>query len=469
MHIPTFEEATALSPLDGRYSRSVAQMASCFSDYELTKQRLAVEVGWLHILVFTPGIGPHPARAKSCYDALHQLATKYDYDAYSAIKMIESRTKHDVKAVEMYIRSEIEANYRDLYPYIELVHFGCTSEDINSLAYARMIKNGVDVYLSGHYNHVSAQLISLRDFSADVAMLSHTHGQTASPTTMGKEINVYIARLERQHTHLTELRDTVMDAKWSGAVGNFNAHVAAYPEINWPALAEKFVTECGVNYNPITTQIESHDGLAMICNTIAAINNIMTDLCVDMWLYISKGYFGQHIEEGEVGSSTMPHKVNPINFENAEGNFGIANALLGHFANKLTKSRLQRDLSDSTVMRSVGSAFGYSALACISLEKGLDKAKINEDNIHNELYNAYEILAEPIQSIMRRYNVPNSYDQLKELTRNQSFISGGVAKKRAVLEDFIQNLDIPEEGKDLLRALKPETYIGYAFASLSQL
>ncbi len=443
----------ALSPTDGRYAGKVDALRGVFSEYGLIKARVHVEIEWLIALAADAGIPELPAFDGGQTAFLRAIAAEFSPADAAAVKAIERTTNHDVKAVEYFLKQRLESR-ADLAQAKEFVHFACTSEDINNLSYGLMLKQGRDAVLSPALTRLDEVLTALARANAGQPMLSRTHGQTASPTTLGKELANVVARLRRQ---LCQLDAITVPGKINGAVGNYNAHVVAYPNVDWPAFAERFVSALGLEFNPYTTQIEPHDGIAELCDAMRRINVIGIDLCRDVWGYISLGYFKQQLKAGEVGSSTMPHKVNPIDFENAEGNFGIANSLLGHFAEKLPISRWQRDLTDSTVLRALGTGFGHTLIALDSLLKGLGKLETNPQRLQEDLDAAWEVLAEPVQTVMRRYGLPNPYEQLKALTRGQGIT-------RDSMQAFIRGLELPAEAKDALLALTPATYIGRAQA-----
>ena len=442
---------TALSPLDGRYAGKVDALRPIFSEYGLMHRRVMVEIAWLIALADEPAIAelaPFPATARS---ALNKIAEGFSVTDAARIKDIEATTNHDVKAVEYFIKERIGGDAA-LKQAKEFVHFACTSEDINNLAYALMLRDARDHVLLPELDKTTGTLRELAHANAALPMLSRTHGQTASPTTLGKEFANVVARLERQRKQLAAI---TISGKINGAVGNFNAHVIAYPEIDWRAFSRRFVESLGLEWNAYTTQIEPHDGIAEICDAQRRIDTILIDLARDVWGYISLGYFRQKLKAGEVGSSTMPHKVNPIDFENAEGNFGVANALLGHFSEKLPISRWQRDLTDSTVLRALGEAFGHALIGFASLAKGLGKLEVNPDRIAADLDANWEVLAEAIQTVMRRHGLPEPYEQLKALTRGKGIT-------RETLQAFITGLALPDADKQRLLALTPATYIGMA-------
>jgi adenylosuccinate lyase len=441
----------ALSPADGRYSAKVNALRPIFSEFGLIKARVYVEIEWLIALAKEPDIIELPNFSAEQCIFLRNIASNFSTEHASRIKDIERTTNHDVKAVEYFIKEQLE-NQPELSQAKEFVHFACTSEDINNLSYSLMLKQGRDEVLLTQLITLQEKLHDLSTRNAGQSMLSRTHGQTASPTTLGKEMANVLARLNRQ---VKQLKQIEMLGKINGAVGNYNAHVVAYPEVDWPQFAKRFVESLGLEFNPYTTQIEPHDGIAELCDVMRRSNIILIDCCRDIWGYISLGYFKQQLKDGEVGSSTMPHKVNPIDFENAEGNFGIANSLLGHFAEKLPISRWQRDLTDSTVLRALGTGFAHTLIALDSLIKGLGKLQTNPERLNADLDAAWEVLAEPVQTVMRRYGLPNPYEQLKALTRGQ-----GITKDS--MQAFIQQLDIPDDAKQALIELNPASYIGHA-------
>ncbi len=442
---------TALSPLDGRYASKADPLRPIFSEYGLMRRRVHVEVEWLLALAQAPGIAELPPFAPAQVEALHALAADFSLADGERVKAIEATTNHDVKAVEYFIKERMALDPK-LAPAREFVHFACTSEDINNLSYALMLRDGRSHVLLPQLDAVIARLRELAHANASVAMLARTHGQTASPTTLGKELANVVARLERQRTQLAAV---AIQGKINGAVGNFNAHAVAYPELDWPAFAQQFTAGLGLDYNAYTTQIDPHDGIAEYCDAVRRGNTILVDLARDVWGYISLGYFGQTVRAGEVGSSTMPHKVNPIDFENAEGNFGVANALLGHFAEKLPISRWQRDLTDSTVLRALGVAFGHTLVALASLQKGLGKLTVHTERIAADLDASWEVLAEAVQTVMRRYGLPQPYEHLKTLTRGHGI-------SRESMRTFIGTLELPAEAKQRLLELTPDTYTGLA-------
>jgi adenylosuccinate lyase len=442
----------ALSPLDGRYATKVAPLAAHFSEFGLIRARVRIEIAWLIALSEEPAIAevaPFGAKARAALDAASASFSTADAER---VKAIERTTNHDVKAVEYWLK-ECLGGVPEIARVAEFIHFGCTSEDINNLAHGITLAESRRTIVLPMLRDIAAALRGLAHAHAAVAMLSRTHGQPATPTTLGKEMaNVY-ARLERQ---IAAIERVPLKGKANGAVGNYNAHVAAYPDVDWERLAAKVIAGLGLEFNPYTTQIEPHDYMAELFDAIARANTVLIDLDRDIWGYVSIGYFRQNVKEGEVGSSTMPHKVNPIDFENSEGNLGLANALLRHFAEKLPISRWQRDLSDSTVLRNMGVALGYSLLGWQSLSQGLGRLAVDEAAIAADLDANWEVLAEPIQTMMRRYGVPNSYERLKTLTR------GVTGMTRESLHAFIDGLPIPAEAKTRLKALTPATYVGKA-------
>ena len=442
---------SAVSSVDGRYAGKTAELRHTLSESALIRERLAVELAWLKALAADDGIEElSPFSDEQCA-ALDALVTGFSLTDAEAVKAIESETNHDVKAVEYWLKDRL-ADIDGLDTAREFVHFACTSEDINNLAYARMLTQARSDVLLPRLNQLRDLLADLAHTHADQPMLSRTHGQTASPTTLGKELANVVARLDRQNQ---QLQGVEILGKINGAVGNFNAHVVAYPDVDWPALSRQVIDDLGLLPNPYTTQIEPHDWIAELCHVLMRAQVILLDLCRDIWGYISLGYFSQKTVAGEVGSSTMPHKVNPIDFENAEGNLGLSNALLAHLAEKLPVSRWQRDLTDSTVLRTLGTTLGHGLIAYRSLEKGLGKLEVNEGRLAADLDQAWEVLAEPIQTVMRRYGLPNPYEQLKALTRGQ-------AMNETSIREFIEGLEIPQAAKDELLALTPAGYTGLA-------
>ncbi len=439
----------ALSPLDGRYQSKLDALRPCFSEYALIRHRALVEVEWLKALAAEPAVVEVTPFSPATLDELDAAIAHF---GEAEVKAIEARTNHDVKALEYWLKERFSAN-PEIRKASEFIHFACTSEDINNQSHALMLKSGRDAVLLPMLDSIIARLTEQAHELANDAMLAHTHGQPASPTTLGKEFANVVYRLRRQRKQLAE---TEILGKINGAVGNFNAHLSAYPDFDWEAFAKRFVESLGLTYNPYTIQIEPHDYMAEMYDAISRINTILIDLDRDIWGYISMGYFKQKVKEGEVGSSTMPHKVNPIDFENSEGNLGLANAVLRHLAEKLPISRWQRDLTDSTVLRNMGVAFGYSLLGYDSCLKGLNKLEVNRARLAEDLDTSWEVLAEPIQTVMRRYGVENPYEQLKALTRGK----GGITQE--ALHAFIRELAIPQDARDLLLAMTPASYIGKA-------
>lgn len=449
----------ALSPLDGRYSKQMTEIRDIFSEAGLNRYRTTVEVEWMKYLLndvldekeIQTRYKISTSEAKDISSKLDQIVTNFNDQSAEKVKEIEGTTNHDVKAVEYYIKSQM-TTYQVPQSLYELVHFCCTSEDINNLAWGLMIKDSLNYVYHTHLTQVVNHLAELAEKNYNVSMMSRTHGQPATPTTMGKEFANFAYRINEQQYIL---RGKSVKGKINGAVGNFNAHLVVMPQVNWLEKAPHFIQKLGLEWNPYTTQIENHDSICDIFNSMSLINSIAIGLSRDMWSYISLDYFKQKTKEGEIGSSTMPHKVNPIDFENAEGNLGLSNALLTHMSGKLPISRFQRDLSDSTVLRNVGTAFGYSLLAFNSLEKGLGKLVINNDVIERDLDNHWELLAEPLQTLMRYHGHHNPYEMLKDLTRGKNFT------KEAYLA-FVEKLELPQEAKSYLKELRPNTYIGNA-------
>jgi adenylosuccinate lyase len=443
---------TALSPLDGRYNKKIEPLRRHFSEFGLIGYRVRIEVEWLKALASEPAITEVPVFSVATLKQLDTLVTKFSEADGAAVKTIEVRTNHDVKAIEYFLRKKLKAN-AEIAGVTGFIHFACTSEDINNLAHALMLKAARDEIMLPALSQIIARLAALAHKLADAAMLAHTHGQPASPTTLGKEIANVVSRLRRARDRIAAVRLT---GKANGAVGNYNAHLAAYPKVDWEKLGRRFVEDLGLEFNPYTTQIEPHDAIAELFDAYARANTILLDLDRDMWGYISLGYFRQKTKAGEIGSSTMPHKVNPIDFENSEGNLGVANALLRHMSDKLPVSRWQRDLTDSTVLRNMGVALGYTLLAYDSCLQGLGKLEANRARLAADLDANWEVLAEPIQTVMRRHGVTGAYEQLKKLTRGK----GGITRES--LRAFIKALAIPSAEKKRLLALKPATYIGKA-------
>ena len=438
---------TAISPLDGRYGRQTVELRDIFSEFAFMRERMRVEVAWLSGLAQL-GLAGFPSISGAAMAALRELVSNFTLEDCIEIKAIEAETNHDVKAVEYFIRRRIGPA---LGAASEFIHFGCTSEDINNVAHALMLERGRGVLIR-RLRSVHAELRDHAHRHADLPMMSRTHGQPASPTTVGKEFANVSVRLAAA---IDAIERVVLLAKMNGAVGNYNAHIAAYPEVDWESFARSVVEGLGLKFNTHTIQIEPHDSMAELFDAIARANTVLLDLDRDLWGYISLGYFKQKLKAGEIGSSTMPHKVNPIDFENSEGNLGLANALLRHLSDKLPVSRWQRDLTDSTVLRNLGVAFGYSLVAYESCVRGLRKLEINDERIRADLEEAWEVLAEPVQTVMRRYGVENSYEQLKALTR-------GTGITRDALREFVRGLSIPPEAREALLGLTPWGYIGKA-------
>lgn len=447
----TLNNITAISPIDGRYHSKTEALSPYFSEYGLHKARLLVEVEWFILLSQTPEVIEVPLFSAGSILFLRELVKNFTPDEAVRVQEIEKTTNHDVKAIEYYLKEKIK-NHPELQAVSEFIHFSCTSEDINNVSYAIILQQNREQSLLPTLDIIQNTLRNMAHQYADTPLLSRTHGQPATPTTVGKEFANVVARLERQ---IAILENMTFLAKFNGAVGNYNAHHIAYPDIDWPALSKHFVESFKIQWSAYTTQIEPHDYMAELFDTLARINRILIDLCRDVWGYISYGYFTQKSIAGETGSSTMPHKVNPIDFENAEGNFGLSNALLHHFSEKLPISRMQRDLSDSTVLRNIGCAFSYQLIAFGSLIKGLSKLELNTIAIQHDLSQNWEVLSEAIQTIMRRYSIEKPYEKLKNLTRGKKITPES-------LTIFINTLDLPIEAKNRLLQLTPETYIGYA-------
>jgi len=445
---------TALSPLDGRYAGKVSALRPLFSEFGLIKHRVKIEIEWIKALAASPAIKEVPAFSAATLAELDALAATLNEADAQEVKDIESITNHDVKAVEYFLKQRLAHN-AEVMRVSEFIHFACTSEDINNLSHALMLKTARDTVLLPALDKVIAKLTELAHTLADLPMLARTHGQPASPTTVGKEFANVVYRLRRTRERIASI---ALLGKINGAVGNYNAHLSAYPELDWEAFAQAFVESLGLTFNPYTIQIEPHDYMAELFDALARANTQLIDLDRDVWGYISVGYFKQKVKAGEVGSSTMPHKVNPIDFENSEGNLGLANSFLRHLSDKLPISRWQRDLTDSTVLRNMGVAVGYALLGYDSCLRGLNKLEANPQRLAEDLNANWEVLAEPIQTVMRRYGVPNPYEQLKELTRGKQ----GITKEH--LHGFIMGLKIPDEAKQQLLALTPHNYIGRAVA-----
>jgi adenylosuccinate lyase len=442
---------TAISPVDGRYADKTKSLRPYFSEYGLLRSRVEVEVSWLHLLGANADITEVPKLSDTAESFLNDMVNNFSVEDAAEIKAIERETNHDVKAVEYFIKRKFKAN-DELDKINEFVHFACTSEDINNTSYGIMLKNAREQVILPEMDTLISSIRKLAIEHAETPMMSRTHGQPASPTTLGKELANVVQRLELQRTHVAAV---LLYGKMNGAVGNYNAHLSAYPNVDWPMMANAFVTGLGLRWNKFTTQIEPHDYMAELFQAMIRFNTVLIDFCRDVWSYISIGYFKQRTVKGEIGSSTMPHKVNPIDFENAEGNLGIANAMFDHLAIKLPISRWQRDLTDSTVLRNLGVGFAHSLLSYSSALKGISKLEANPQAMADDLDRNWEVLAEPIQTVMRRYGIENPYEKLKDLTRGQRV-------NEEILLDFIDKLDLPEEAKASLRQLTPANYIGNA-------
>lgn len=448
---PSLSCLNATSPIDGRYFKKTSKLRPYFSEYALIYYRLMVEVRWLESLADNKKMTEVEPLPKELKDYLDEILKQFDETEAEKVKDYEKKTNHDVKAVEYYLQEKLNRHPLGQH-YISFIHFACTSEDINNLAYALMLKTAISQIIQPTLAEIMGGVALLAKQHSDIPMLSRTHGQPATPTTVGKELINFIARLKRPQQQLAEV---LIPAKCNGAVGNYNAHIIAYPKVDWRKHCSNFVSALGLSFSAYTTQIEPHDGIAEVCHIMIRINNILLDYTRDIWTYISLNYFKQKTQPDEVGSSTMPHKINPIDFENAEGNLGLANTLFEHFANKLTQSRLQRDLSDSTVLRNLGVAFAYSLIAFQSIAVGNDKLQINSEALERDLEKNWGVLAEAIQTMMRRYSMPNAYEQLKKLTRDE-----GIQKEG--LKEFIKSLALPEEAKQQLLELTPTKYTGLA-------
>ena len=447
----TLTALTALSPLDGRYAAKVESLRVHFSEYGLIRNRIRVEIEWLKALAAASAIGECPTFSGATIAELDDVVASFSVADAEAIKTIEARTNHDVKAMEYWLKERLASN-AEVMRVSEFIHFGCTSEDINNVSHALMLKDAVAGTLVPELERLIKRLRELAHQLADLPMLARTHGQPATPTTLGKEMANIAARLMKSRGQIAAV---ALTAKFNGAVGNYNAHLAAYPDIDWESFNRRFIESLGLEFNPYTIQIEPPDAMAELFDAMARANTILIDADRDLWQYISLGYFKQKLKEGEIGSSTMPHKVNPIDFENSEGNLGLANAVLRHLAEKLPISRLQRDLTDSTVLRNMGVAFGYTLLAFDSSLRGLNKLEANPQRLAEDLDDAWEVLAEPVQTVMRRFGVPNPYEQLKELTRGK-----GIEKD--ALRQFIAKLPLPEADRQRLLDMTPASYIGKA-------
>ena len=448
----------AVSPIDGRYSNKCSELQEIFSEFGLIKRRVLVECTWLKVLAADPKIRECKLTAAQA-KAVDQVAAEFSLADAQRVKDIEKTTNHDVKAVEYFLKEKLSAAFnvqtsnvkRQTSNILEFIHFGCTSEDINNMSHALMLRDGQKV-LRGAMDEMTAKVVEMAKAYAKVPMLAHTHGQPASPTTVGKELAVVSQRLKRQAGEIDRL---VMPAKMNGAVGNFNAHLSAYPDVDWEKLSGKVIKTLGLRQNRLTTQIESHDGIAELFDAIQRWNSVLLDFDRDVWMYVSMGYFKQRTVKGEIGSSTMPHKVNPIDFENSEGNLGLANAVMGFMARKLAISRMQRDLTDSTTLRNMGVGFGYTLIAIRSTQKGLGKLELNVERLQDDLDHNWEVLAEPIQTVMRKVGMDHPYERLKELTR-------GRRVNAEIMRDFVQALPLPKADKARLLKLTPSTYVGLA-------
>ena len=441
----------ALSPLDGRYSHANIHLRDILSEYGLIKYRIKVEIEWFIHLSKQKSIPELPSLTIKDSSYLYDLIDNFSVNDALEIKKIEKKTNHDVKAVEYYLKDKFSKSTK-LTKYLEFIHFACTSEDINNLAYSLMIRDSSYYLLNNNVVNIEKKLKKKARSYANISMLSRTHGQSATPTTMGKEIANTLARLRKIKNSIESIK---LSGKINGAVGNYNAHLVAYPDVNWLKISNQFVLSLGLAWNPYTTQVEPKDDIAELFLNYVRLNNVLIDFSRDVWGYISLGYFSQHLKKGEVGSSTMPHKVNPIDFENAEGNLGVSNAFLSHISNTVVVSRWQRDLSDSTVMRNISGCFGHITIALLSLEKGIDKLQINKIKIKEDLDNSWEVLTEAIQTVLRKNLIPNGYELMKDLSR-------GKAINREDLKNLIDQLDITEEDKNVLNQLSPSSYIGLA-------
>ncbi len=442
----------AISPIDGRYHSKTLGLNRFFSEYALIYYRLKVEIQWLKSLGNNSSIIEIPQLSTQASAYLGEILSSFDDAEAHKVKALEKQTNHDVKAIEYYLKEKLQES-QELSQYADFIHFACTSEDINNLAYALMMKEAILQVIQPTLAEIIGGITMLGKQHGDAAMLARTHGQPATPTTLGKELVNFVARLKRP---LQQLAEVLIPGKFNGAVGNYNAHVIAYPDVDWRKHCANFVVSLGLSFNGYTTQIEPHDGISEVCHIMMRINNILLDYTQDVWTYISLNYFTQKSVANEVGSSTMPHKINPIDFENAEGNLGLANAMFNHFANKLTKSRMQRDLSDSTVLRNLGAAFAYGLIAYQAIAKGNEKLQINKSALQADLDENWGVLAEAIQTVMRRYQIPNAYEQLKELTRGQNSINS------ETLKNFINQSALPQSAKDQLIDLTPAKYTGLA-------
>lgn len=439
----------AISPIDGRYANKCSEFQEVFSEYGLIKRRILVECTWLEALCDDKAIKECKALTQKERKALREIAANVSVEDAQRVKDIEKTTNHDVKAIEYFLKEKVAGT--SLESRTEFIHFGCTSEDINNMSHALMLRDGKAV-LRAAMDEMTDKIVEMAKAYAKVPMLAHTHGQPASPTTVGKELAVVSQRLKRQAGEIDRL---VMPAKMNGAVGNFNAHLSAYPNVDWEKLSEKVIKSLGLRQNRLTTQIESHDGIAELFDAICRWNSVLLDFDRDVWMYVSMGYFKQRTIKGEIGSSTMPHKVNPIDFENSEGNLGLANAVMGFMARKLAISRMQRDLTDSTTLRNMGVGFGYTLIAIRSTQKGLGKLELNEERLAEDLDHNWEVLAEPIQTVMRKVGMDHPYERLKELTR-------GRRVNAEIMQDFVKALPLPKSDKDRLLKMTPANYIGIA-------
>ncbi|MBI0155514.1 adenylosuccinate lyase [Gilliamella sp. M0364] len=449
---------TALSPIDGRYGDKTTELRTIFSEYGLLKYRVQVEVRWLQKLANQADILEVPTLSEQANKHLNEIVDNFNEQDAMRIKTIERTTNHDVKAVEYFLKEKVNTN-EELQAINEFIHFACTSEDINNLSYALMLKTARDTVLIPYWNKLIATITTQAKTYRDLPLLSRTHGQPATPSTIGKEFANVVYRLKRQ---LKQLESIEILGKINGATGNYNAHMVAYPQINWHKFSEEFVTSLGLQWNPYTTQIEPHDYIAEYFDCIARFNTIMIDFDRDVWGYIALNHFKQKTVAGEIGSSTMPHKVNPIDFENSEGNLGLANAIMSHLGSKLPISRWQRDLTDSTVLRNLGVGIGYAIIAYQSTLKGLNKLEVNQEHLLDELNRNWEVLAEPIQTVMRRYGIEKPYEKLKELTRGKRVDAQG-------MQQFIDSLALPEHEKTRLKQLTPANYIGFAINFVDEL
>ena len=449
---------TALSPIDGRYGDKTTELRTIFSEYGLLKYRVQVEVRWLQKLANQADILEVPTLSEQANKHLNEIVDNFNEQDAIRIKTIEKTTNHDVKAVEYFLKEKVNTN-QELQAINEFIHFACTSEDINNLSYALMLKTARDTVLIPYWNKLIATITTQAKTYRDLPLLSRTHGQPATPSTIGKEFANVVYRLKRQ---LKQLESIEILGKINGATGNYNAHMVAYPQINWHKFSEEFVTSLGLQWNPYTTQIEPHDYIAEYFDCIARFNTIMIDFDRDVWGYIALNHFKQKTVAGEIGSSTMPHKVNPIDFENSEGNLGLANAIMSHLGSKLPISRWQRDLTDSTVLRNLGVGIGYAIIAYQSTLKGLNKLEVNQEHLLDELNRNWEVLAEPIQTVMRRYGIEKPYEKLKELTRGKRVDAQG-------MQQFIDSLALPEHEKTRLKQLTPANYIGFAINFVDEL